>query len=482
MNRLQSTNRLLGSACLLFLAALPLACVMPGGGGATTSTALLASVSAPPVSPSAPSLASTAPTPAAPPPIRLSSDIPGDVTGSGSTLGTLQADFDTLSWNSFIALSWPVGPDGKVDPKARPGENGDNATVWESFREASSIFLPGGKAPTWSGTPDVPAVCKSSYKPGLRILRQTGKTILAETIQPFDTGPLIDQHGAFARFEISVNKPMFDYIHGNSLYSKAGQQVFTGAPKFPCGSAGVTGVEGAIMVKAAWKVLSDPAMDRARFHTSEVLVYTPASTNPKVQETCVHATVGLVGLHISHKTVSAAQWVWSTFEHVDNAPKEADVKSGNLKAAYNFYDPACKDCVVNKAAPRPWDPNKPSANHTQVVRLDPFSAAEAPIPASAKARNADAQRLLASVSAKSVWQNYELLSTQWPTNVGGNCTAKAADPFGTPAPQFLANTTLETFIQGKVPLASSSCIACHSNAAMTSGATADFTYLLQRAQ
>lgn len=33
-----------------------------------------------------------------------------------------------------------------------------------------------------------------------------------------------------------------------------------------------------------------------------------------------------------------------------------------------------------------------------------------------------------------------------------------------PAPTFLANSTLETYSQGKVPLASSSCMACHGNA------------------
>jgi hypothetical protein len=33
-----------------------------------------------------------------------------------------------------------------------------------------------------------------------------------------------------------------------------------------------------------------------------------------------------------------------------------------------------------------------------------------------------------------------------------------------PAPTFLANSTLETYSQGNVPLASSSCMACHGNA------------------
>jgi hypothetical protein len=103
-------------------------------------------------------------------------------------------------------------------------------------------------------------------------------------------------------------------------------------------------------------------------------------------------------------------------------------------------------------------------------------------PESAAARNADAQKLLAGVNPASVWQNYELISTQWPTNPGGPCAEKPGDQLGTPAPVFLANLTLETYVQGMVPNVSSSCIECHNNAATTAGKPSDFTYVLQRAQ
>ena len=57
-----------------------------------------------------------------------------------------------------------------------------------------------------------------------------------------------------------------------------------------------------------------------------------------------------------------------------------------------------------------------------------------------------------------VWENYMLL----PRN--GRANFSKTDPNGAPAPVYLANSTLETFSQGKVPLASSSCMACHGNA------------------
>ncbi len=434
----------------------------------------------------------TAPAPVPPPPggpaIVLSPAIPGDAqfgklppnAGNMQKLLAIQGDFDIFSWNSFIALNWPPGPDGNGDPNKTLGQDGDNDTVWENYRDVANIFLPGGKPPTWKGDAPIPPECKADYTPGMRILSQVGKTptVLTEFSQPFNTGPLIDQNGVYTRYEILVNKPMFDYILSNSLYSKAGQKVFSGAVKFPCGVLG--GAEGAIMVKSAWKVIDSSEKDQ--FHSEEVLVYSPASANPAYPASCGKQTMGLTGLHIGHKTNSGAQWIWSTFEHVDNVPTEADVAAGTFKAKYNYYNPKCSaaDCPPNQVPPRPWDPTKVSSFRSQIVRINTFKGNEF-APASAKVRNADAVKLLAGVNPDSVWQNYELISTMWPTNTG-TCQATPGVPLGTPAPTFLANTTAETYIQGMVPNVSSNCIECHNNATMTTPVASDFTYVLQRAQ
>ena len=416
----------------------------------------------------------------------ISPAIPGDLTFGGTvSLPALQKDFDILSWNSFISLNWPPDKNGVGDPTKTIGQNGDNPTVWEEFSDVSTVFLPNGATPTWNAPPVVPDVCKAAYTPGTKIVSQIGKTpLLSETSEPFNTGPLIDQNGVYTRFEIVINKPMFQYILGNTLYSKAGQAAFVGQVKFPCGTnppPPAQGVEGAIMVKSAWKVIDPSQTDR--FHTAQALVYTPATETPKLPASCTKQLIGLVGLHIAHKTSGSSQWVWSTFEHVDNAPTAADVQSGHLKPAYNFFNPKCPagQCAPNQVPPRPWNAAAVSSFHTQVVRLDSFKGNEF-APESATARNADAKKLLVGVSAKSVWQYYELISTQWPTNPGGPCAAQPGDQLGSPAPVFLANTTLETYVQGTVPNVSSSCIECLNNAAMTSKAPSDFTYVLQRAQ
>jgi hypothetical protein len=175
--------------------------------------------------------------------------------------------------------------------------------------------------------------------------------------------------------------------------------------------------------------------------------------------------------------LGAPQWVWSTFEHVDNCPTD---KVPATKAGYNFYNKNNSAAATNTPPPRPWDPNttEPPARRPQIVR-------QAPIDAATQQLNASWQAALRAVNPKSVWQYYELISTQWPTAPAPACDVAASAPAnmsGAPAPQFLANTCLESYIQGKVPNTSSSCIECHLNATTTTAVFSDFTYLLQRAQ
>ena len=113
---------------------------------------------------------------------------------------------------------------------------------------------------------------------------------------------------------------------------------------------------------------------------------------------------------------------------------------------------------------------------TQITRVTPIDAPTT-------ALNKSWQAALASVNANSPWQYYDLVGTQWPTLTSTDCNkASATNPAGNPAPQFLANTTLESYTQGNTPSTSSSCIECHKNAAATTGKFSDFTYMLSMAK
>lgn len=402
-------------------------------------------------------------------------------------LANLQRGFDFYSWLTFIAMNSPA--DGKViGTGPRPG--GDAPTKWEdlqNYRPLANVMLPHGAKPEW-GTRIVPDACSKLDGPG-KIVFQLGEEAFN---QPFKSGPLIDQDGQFALFDILMNRPMFDFILKHDLYSKAGQQKVdeTDKAKFPQGrvefpigsdpSGAAPGRMGAIMLKVSYRIL-DPQKDQnllGQFHTSDALVYFPGPPATKTGPACVEKKLGLVGFHVGHKTNFAPQWVWTSFEHVSNVPDADDVASGPLLPRYNFFNAACKnDCpVVNDTPPQPWDPDvtlKFQGDYkSQVVR-------QKMIPSPVLKEVAELNESFRGILKGTVWENYVLLATQWPSDA-----ASKTDPLGAPAPTYLANSTLETYSQGRIPLASSSCMACHGNATThhVPATASDFTFILEKAQ
>jgi hypothetical protein len=214
-----------------------------------------------------------------------------------------------------------------------------------------------------------------------------------------------------------------------------------------------------------------------KFHTTEALIYFPGPLGgTKTGTACVAKTLGMVGFHVGHKAKFAPQWVWSSFEHISNAPDEKQVADKTLTPPYSFYNPACPECPINTTPPNPWDPPVSLKFHSnersQVVRIKM-------LPDDVIEEVATLNRSFRALLKGTVWENYMLLATQWPSDFGSK-----VDCNGAPAPTFLANTTLETYSQGKAPLASSSCMACHGNATMlrVPAVPSDFTFILEKAQ
>ncbi len=409
--------------------------------------------------------------------IALSPDLPiAETVTPPITIKSIQHAFDVFSWESFIALNWPAGANGEADTSVTIGDKPRAMTVWQNYKESRDIFMPNGATPPGWDEPVLPPN-ECDAKGDKPVLMQAGKTpnVLDESGEPFKTGPLIDQHGQYTRYEILTNEIMFDYILDNALYSKAGQAAFGKEADFPISQKASTDSSGnsteakwgSIMVKAAWMVMNEEH-DQSKFHVSDAYVYNNPSENAGVQPACELEKVGLVGLHIATKVDGSPQWAWSTFEHVDNAPTQGEKPS---KENYNYYQVDCDDCTaINTPPDRPWDPAIPYTKPSQIERVIPIDSAT-------KALNKRYHDALAQAVPDSVWVNYELVSTQWPTDANS-----ITDPTGAPAPAFLANTTLETYIQGNVRQTSSSCIQCHNNATETNGLFSDFTYLLQRAE
>jgi len=442
-----------------------------------------------------------------------------DIGEESVGLENLQRGFDFYSWRTFIALNSPADPKISLETAQQ-----DTPTRWESmanFKQLLDVMLPANlQPPKWPADPAgmmaererlMPKECRALH---LQMPDRFIVKMIEESFnEPFKTGPLIDQQGHYAIFDILMNRQMFDYIVTHHLNTKAGQMSATNSGllvDFPPGQNS-NATLGAFMLKVSWKILSPGEIQAKNFHMVDALVLMPPPDDPKAERPCLPETLGLVGFHAVHKTVGRPQWIWTSFEHVKNVPDEDELATNKLDGAYNFFSVNCKDdCPVRNATPpRPWDPDpalklsfrKDDSFKSQIVRQTPLTDA---------AKNMN--RIFQSMLQDTVWKNYMLISTQWPTVV--SCTSLHSQSFDSPAPKtdflkqpdmtcspaptFLANSTLETYSQaesdGDVPIASSSCIACHGNAVgfQTRPVSAkpgdvhlnqsDFTFMLEKAQ
>ena len=133
------------------------------------------------------------------------------------------------------------------------------------------------------------------------------------------SAPLIDQTGYYARYEIALDYTAFNFINSNQFYLLPNVTAFAAKGtgfSFP-GQTGNT--TGTTFLKAAWKPLSAAEINSGRYHTAQAFLFTPSAPNlePNLRGP---VTVGLVGLHIVHKTDKFGNYIWSTFEQVDNTP------------------------------------------------------------------------------------------------------------------------------------------------------------------
>ena len=403
-----------------------------------------------------PSLAQQPPS-VRPLPYRLSPYLPHDVFNPIPGATGTQSPMDYLSWQTFVALNWPASevqngqPDGNLMIGGQPiggyYPNGmrSSPTVWETYKDSADIFLPGAKPPT-----------PFSAKP---------RHVLYDMTESFTSSPLNDQNGRHVYYEVRMNEVEYNYIVSHKFYDSTKQKP---PISFPPGNNATSEV-GSIHVKAAWKILNlnGPGQhdDPARFYTAQALIYTPGVPSAFL------ATVGLVGLHIAHKTIGRPEWIWSTFEQVDNAP-DMPQASAPIPAPptppgqYNFTNAGCNatQCPPNQQVA------KTSDTPVQVLRVTP-------IPQETQNLNLQFQAALHEWNPKTVWQYYQLVSTQWPAEPANTKI------FGGPQPAFLANTTLETYFQGPSPANPTSqnpphsCMDCHG----MFGQQKDFVFQLFKA-
>lgn len=431
----------------------------------------------------------------------INAQLPNDVSSSD------QADADCFAWQSFIALNWRADPanPGYPDPKAQPQNFGapDDAApkVWETYLEAGAVFA-GPLQGAWR-----------AKRPAMKSLARTSKFGAVDLSSIFQAGSgdhwLTNQRGDLTYYEIMVNRDEYEFItqqKGFDLTTAQGQlacaeqrgkQIPEGPPiptlpyrgglSMPSGTRnGWTDTDctgagknwgdgvGAMEIKASWTPLpADHSLDY-RYKTAIAEISDP------VTKTTRKVTVGLVGLHVLRKTIGRQQWVWSTFEQIDNSPDEATNKNGFSPPAlpknpnpigrfpgFTYFNPACTPesdptygCRHN-FPPRPCGKGgvcMPYNKPMQITRLNPVG----------QTANAVTAYVWNQLPQRSVFNYYRLIDVQWPQDVKKIVPSqqRLPLPMGNPKPsgvaggvgQIVANTTLESFQQKQA-----ACMDCHAN-------------------
>jgi hypothetical protein len=383
----------------------------------------------------------------------------------------VQANLDFYAWREFIALNWPADTGTCSADLEKTLLDSTGPRVWQTWLSGSEVMVPNGSQPS--------AWCAASRT------NQTQTFNSKDTLQPVG-GVLIDQNGRFARYETRLNEDTYNYLVTNNLWNKAGQKnaqvnLPTGPKDLLCNGQ-CCGATGAIQVKASWKVLG-PNDDKSRFYTLQAILLDDGSKPSSDKKTPPPTQLGLVGLHIAHKTASQKKWIWSTFEHVDNVTKLFNNPQCPQTPSYNPNAPV--PCTQTCCPPNSQTAAKDAKTHTYVELSPAGKPLNRPTQLTRVLAITDPQanEQFKALLKGSVWENYELVSTQWVDNLGKT------------TPEFVANTTLESFNQGPTPPTngklpykplstevSSSCLKCHSTATSASGGSADFSFVLGTAQ
>ncbi len=225
----------------------------------------------------------------------ISSTIPSEVEPQGNRSTPNNNDFDFFSWQAFIALNWPALNSGAPSPGfigTQPGA----LRVWEHYADGGDPFSTDEEVEAGDDTQEVRSFVSD------------------DSLQASSRAPLIDRYGNYFLYTVSINDEMVDYIETNGLTTVDGLAAFgetNTSVFFPSSS---------IELKLGWRVFPEGTSQETldRYYVRDAMIEV-ADTDSKTGEAFIieNIKVGLIGMHITHKTPDYPQWVWSTFEHVD---------------------------------------------------------------------------------------------------------------------------------------------------------------------
>jgi hypothetical protein len=426
--------------------------------------------------------------PDVPDPPKTPSMSAADVSGAACTPLVLEPSFlldvdilnqqcvNTFAWQYFINMTWP-GKDGLPDPSKNIkdwGVPGDlSYMVFDTYMSAEDVFkttAPG----SWGSRIKDPVT-------SLKLINNTHKfndeDIITEFFQAAGgkTPWLTDQEGNLIWYEELMNEVEFDYIKDNKFYIPQAQH-----DSCVNGGPGIWLPNGSIELKASWRIIPEDQFEtlKHRYKIIEAMIpdsiYIQGDSTVIASSTMKQQKLGLVGLHIIHKTPSTPQFIWATFEHVDLAPETSTCISD--KVDWLLYNPENCETTPNVAP----NPKTQSLTDPSQIIKDPVASPQK----DAMNLNSYVHTLIKAQNPTSVFQYYKLVGSQWPAGAvadGDNNTYTPLEDGGK-TPIVLTNVSMESYVQKL------SCLTCHVGAGVTKKLPngkelpSDYSFLFGKAQ
>ncbi len=364
-------------------------------------------------------------------------------------------EFHEWAWQEFLWLTQPTG-NGRIRLLDMPTED--------------SLFSP-GRAPA----PLASAMMQERLKrQPLRLMPRTRKTVgptsIGDIRQAGSNGVLVDKSGQPVFFASFVTPVFYEFVRTNKLYLKPNYIAAADTLNFPT---------KAVELKSSWMVVPNGAAASGFFTTKATIPKLKCAdnstdctgTNVVVDMTQqVEVTVALVGLHVVGVLEGHPEFVWSTFEHIDNAPDlppgmapNAAVAVSNMNSTFYTSGTFANACNLPNAGSVALNSSTQKLSPiTNVFRQFAFGGGDAADTANITNLN---QSVHGQLLADSVWKNYMLVGGVWFANggdlvpgLGGN----TIQPLVVGSVQ-VSNSTMETFTQKPFGSPSrSNCFSCHN--------------------